>query len=65
MWQFIKDLVSGTAAFLRLKEKRQELDNTPEMQANGQARVTADIEADATKAVADGNLDEIRKQAAE
>ena len=38
MFQLLKDLVSGAAAFFRFSEKKQELANTPEMQDNARAR---------------------------
>ena len=65
MWQLLKDLASGAAAFLRFREKRQELTNTPEMQANAKAKTDAEIRNTSTAAVAKNDLDEIRKLAAE
>jgi hypothetical protein len=65
MWQFIKDLVSGTAAFFRFSEKKQDLANTPEMQENARARQDQITRDAAIKALADCDLAEIRRQAAE
>ena len=65
MFQLLKDLVSGAAAFFRFSEKKQELANSPEMQNNARARQDEAIREAATKAVADCDLSEIRRQAAE
>jgi hypothetical protein len=65
MFTFIGNLVSGLAAFFRLKEKRLDLDNSPEMQANAKAQQRAEIKEDATKAVASDDLEKIRKLAGE
>ena len=65
MWQLIKDLVSGTAAFFRFREKQSDRMNTEEMQANERAKTNAAIRNAATRAVADNDLAEIRKQAGE
>ena len=65
MWQLIKDLVSGTAAFFRFSEKKQELANSPEMQENARARQDQFTRDAITKAMADCDLAEIRRQAAE
>lgn len=65
MYDIIKNIISGLAAFLRLKERRQELDNTPEMQANERAKTDAKIRDAATDAVKRDNLAEIRRQAGE
>lgn len=65
MWQLIKDIVSGAAAFCRFKEKKQELVNSPEMQANAGAQTTAAITADATNAVATRDAAAVEKGLAE
>lgn len=65
MFAFIKDLVSGVAAFFRFSEKKQDLANSPEMQANAKAQQRADVKAEATAAVADNDLEKIRKLAGE
>ena len=65
MWTLIKDLVSGAAALLRFKEKKQDLENSPAMQANAEARRDAAIKDSALSAVAKNDLDAIRKQASE
>lgn len=65
MFQLIKDLVSGFAAMFRFKEKKQELENSPQMQANAQARMREEIRQDTTKAVSEQNDDAIRKGLAE
>ncbi len=65
MWQLIKDVISGAAAFFRFSEKKQDLTNTPAMQANVRARQDQIARDAAVKAVADCDLAEIRRQAAE
>jgi hypothetical protein len=65
MWQLLKDLISGAAALMRFKERKQELANSPAMQANAAAARDAKTRTDATTAVAKNDLDEIRRQAAE
>ena len=65
MWQALKDLISGAAAFFRFSEKKQDLANTPAMQDNERARQDQSIRAAATQAIADCDLAEIRRQAAE
>lgn len=63
--KIIADFVSGLAAFFRLKEKRQDLVNSPSMQANAEAKTKAEIKAEATKAVAADDIEAIRKQLAD
>lgn len=65
MLAFLGNLVSGLAAFFRLAEKRSDLTNSPEMQANARAKPDQITRDAATKAVADCDLAEIRRQAAE
>lgn len=65
MWQLIKDFVSGAAAYMRFSEKEQDLKNAPEITANANAARDAKIKDAAVRAVADGDLDEIRRRAAE
>lgn len=65
MWELIKNLISGTAAFFRLREKQSDRLNTPEMQANAKAKTDAEIRSAATRAVAKDDLEAIRRQAAE
>ena len=65
MIEILKNLISGVAAFLRLKERRQELDNSPAMQANARAKTDAKIRDAANTAVKADDLDEIRRQAGE
>lgn len=65
MFAFIKDLVSGVAAFFRFSEKKQDLANSPEMQANARAKTEAEIHEEAVKAVESGDLETLRKLAAD
>jgi hypothetical protein len=65
MFAFISSILSGIAAFFRLSEKRSDLANTPEMQANVRAKLDQAARDVAIKAVADGDLEAIRRQAAE
>lgn len=55
--------VAGKAIdFAKVREARA---NAPEMQQNAAARTDAEIKDDANRAVADDDLDEIRRRAAE
>ena len=65
MFAFISSILSGIAAFFRLSEKRSDLANTPEMQANARAKLDQAARDAAIQAVADCDLTEIRRQAAE
>jgi hypothetical protein len=65
MLQFLKDLVSGIAAWLRLQDRRQAAMDSPAMQANERAKHDAAIRDTAVKAVKNDDLDAIRRQAAE
>ena len=65
MLTLIKDLISGIAAFLRIKEKSDDRANSPEMQANARAKQDAEIRDSANTAVVNNDLDEIRRKAAE
>ena len=65
MWQLVKDLVSGCAAWMRWQANRHEALNSPEMRANARAKQGAKIRDEATDAVKANDLDEIRKQAGE
>jgi hypothetical protein len=65
MWKLITDLVSGTAAYFRFAEKKQDLKNSPAMTANAEAARDQKIKDDANAVVAKGDLDEIRKRASE
>ncbi len=58
---FLKSL----AAALGFLQKRQELNNSPEMQANAVAKTDQTVTETATKAVAANDLEEIRKLSAE
>lgn len=65
MLPFLSNLLSGLAAYFRFAEKKQDLTNSPEMQANARAKQDQAARDAAVKAVADCDLDEIRRQAAE
>lgn len=65
MLAFIGNLLSGLAAYFRFSEKKLDLTNSPEMQANARAKQDQITRDAATKAVADCDLEEIRRQAAE
>ena len=62
---FITDAVSGLAAYFRFAEKKIDLTNSPEMQANARAKQDQLTRDAAAKAVADCDLEAIRRQAAE
>jgi hypothetical protein len=62
---FIADLVSGLAAFFRIKEKADDRANSPAMQANSRAKQDAEIRAAALAAVKADELERIRKLASE
>ena len=64
MLSFLSNLLSGLAAFFRLSEKKLDLKNTEAMQANARAKQDQITRDAATKAVADCDLAEIRRQAA-
>lgn len=63
--KMISNLLGAVMEYFGWARKRQELTNSPEMQAAAQARTDAAVQDKATKAVAEGDLDEIRKGAAE
>lgn len=65
MLQFIKDLVSGIAAWLRLQDRKQAAMDSPQIQANARAKNDAAIRDTAVEAVKNDDLDAIRRQAAE
>jgi hypothetical protein len=65
MFAFLSSLVSGIAAFFRLSEKRSDLANSSEMQANARAKLDQAARDAAIKALAADDLDAIRRQAAE
>jgi hypothetical protein len=65
MLAFISSLVSGFASLFRFAEKRSDLANSREMQANARAKQEQITRDAAIKAVADGDLEAIRRQAAE
>lgn len=65
MWTLIKNSVAALAAFLGLQRARNDALNTEQMQANERARQDAAIKDSAARAVADNDLDEIRKKAGE
>lgn len=65
MWTLIKNSVASLAAFLGLQRSRQDALNTDRMQANERARQDAAIKDSANRAVAENDLDEIRKKAGE
>lgn len=57
--------IQAIAAFLGFAQKKQELNNTPEMQAAKRGKSDQQIRAETTKAVASNDLDAIRKGASE
>lgn len=65
----MSDIVSNTAAAaaagLGILKKQQDLIHTPQQQANASAKTDAEIRDDATEAVRNEDIEEIRKQAAE
>ena len=65
MIESLKHFLAALAAGLGFLKKKQELENSPQQQANAAAKTDRDIKEDATRAVATNDLDEIRKQAAE
>ena len=65
MFTFLSNLVNGFAAFFRFSEKKLDLANAPEMQANARAKLDQAARDAAIKAVAECDLTEIRRQAAE
>lgn len=65
MLEFIKDLVSGLAAWLRLQDRKQAVLDSPQMQANARAKDNAAIRDTAVAAVKNDDLETIRRQAAE
>lgn len=65
MLQFIKDLVSGLAAWLRLQDRKQAVMDSPQMQANARSKENAAIRDTAVAAVKNDDLEAIRRQAAE
>jgi hypothetical protein len=65
MFAFLSNLVSGLAAFFRLSEKRSDLANSADMQANARAKLDQASRDAAIKAVATDDLEAIRRQAAE
>lgn len=65
MWPMIKDIISGAAAFFRFREKQGDRLNTEEMRANARAKQDAKTKDAIAKAIADNDLDEIRRRASE
>lgn len=65
MWQLVKDLVSGFSALFRFKDRQQELQNRPEMQANARAQVRETIREETTKAVREQDDEAIKRGLAE
>ncbi len=63
--QLVKNIFAALAAGLGFAQRRQELVNSPEMQANAAAKRDAAVAKAATEAVAKGDLDEIRRMAGE
>lgn len=65
IFSFIADTVKAVGAYFGWAGKRQDLQNTPEMQANAAAAERQKIADDAAKTVANQDLDQIRKDASE
>ncbi len=62
---FFSNLFKGAGQVAEATEKRDELLNAPDQQANAAAKTEEQLKADATKAVADQNLDQLRKNLSE
>ncbi len=62
---WLADIISAIAAFLRLKEKADDRRNAPEIRANERAKQNAEIRDTATNAVKTDDLEKIRRMAAE
>ena len=60
----LSSLLSLLANLFGLAKGRQDLVNSPEMQANKKAETREEIREDATKTVTDEDLDQIRKDVA-
>lgn len=65
MLSTLKDIISGLAAFFRMKEKADDRANSPEMIANANAKRDAEIKDTANAAVRETDLEKIRRLAAE
>lgn len=65
MIEIIKNFLAAAAAGLGFLKKKQELDNSPQQQANAAAKTDAEIKDDATRAVRSNDLEAIRRQASE
>lgn len=63
--QTVLALLQAFAAACGFSKKRQELNNSPEMQANAKAKSDAKVADDAAEAVAKDDLDAIRAAASE
>ena len=64
-WETFKEAVSGAAAFFRWREKAGDRANSPAMTANAATAVRQKIADDAAETVAQNDLPEIQKRAAE
>lgn len=65
IWTFLSNLFKATGQVAEATEKRDELLNTPEMQANADAATKEQIRTAATDAVASGDTKSIENQLAD
>lgn len=61
----LSNLLAAVAAFFGYKKQHEELENTPEMKANASAKKDEQVVAKATEEVTKGDVDNLRKDAAE
>lgn len=61
----ITSFLKAVAAALGFAEKRQELNNSPEMQANARAKVDETIKTETREAIVERDLKKIRELASE
>jgi hypothetical protein len=61
----LKAICAAIASVFTWKSKRLDLDNSPEMQARAKGETDQQVKDGAAKSIADGDLDQIRKDLAE
>ena len=61
IFSFISDAVKGFAAYFGWAQKRQELTNSPEMQANAAAKTEQQLKDENAAAIAKQDTDAIQK----
>ena len=64
-FSFIADAVKGFAAYFGWAQKRQELTNSPEMQANAAAKTEKQLKDENAAAIANKDEDEIKRRLAQ